>query len=147
MKFTPKTEKEINEANLLPAAFYDFTVSEAEEQVSKSQNEMIVLKLDVYGPEGSIKRITDYLANTDKGQFKIRHFCDSVGLMQDYDAGTLTAEICIQRSGKCKVSIQPEDDKYPAKNIIRDYANADKGVQETKQAKLPTKEEDDNLPF
>ena len=52
MKFTPMTEAEIVSASLLEAGEYPFEVLAASEEISKAGNEMIRVKLAVFGPNG-----------------------------------------------------------------------------------------------
>ena len=119
MTFAPKTEKEVQEAGLLPAAEYDFDILNAEDAISKSDNPMIKVTIGIYR-DGAVKnRIFDYLLPAMEA--KLRHFCDTVGLLSQYEKGTLEAADCIGRSGRVKIGIEPEKNGYPAKNIVKDY--------------------------
>lgn len=66
MRVTPKSEKEIQEANLLPKGVYPFTVAGAEETTSKKGNEMLVLNLKVYRGDG-FTFVKDFLMDTELG--------------------------------------------------------------------------------
>ena len=116
----PKTEKEIQEMSNIPAAEYDFNILMAEDTVSKtSGNDMIKATLGIY-VDGAIKRkIPDYLMPSMAA--KLRHFCDTTGLLSQYEAGTLEAADLIGRSGRVKIGIEPEKNGYPAKNFVKDY--------------------------
>jgi hypothetical protein len=119
MSFAPKTEKEVQEAALAPAADYDFDVLMAEDLISKNLNPMIKVIIGLY-IDGAVKnQIFDYLLPAMEG--KLRHFCDTVGLLSQYEAGQLEAADCVGRSGRVKIAIKPEKNGYSAKNIVRDY--------------------------
>lgn len=119
MEFEPKTEQEVAEGALAPAAEYDFDVLDAEDTVSKSGNPMIKVNIGLY-INGVVKnRVFDYLLPAMEA--KLRHFCDTVGLLSQYEAGTLEAADCIGRSGRVKIVIDPAKGSYPAKNSVKDY--------------------------
>jgi len=125
MKFQPKTEKEIAEAGLLPVGVYPFEVLEASDSTSKAGNGMIVLDILIHAPDGSNRKLTDYLL--EAMAFKLYHFSKHHGLIDKYQAGSLTAEDCIGRSGWVKLGIQkgkPKPDgggDYPDRNSVATY--------------------------
>lgn len=120
MTFSPKSEKEVAEGALAPAGEYDFDILEAEDTISKkSGNPMIKVNIGLY-IDGAVKnRVFDYLLPAMEA--KLRHFCDTVGLLSQYEAGTLEAADCIGRSGRVKIVIEPATEQYPAKNVVKDY--------------------------
>ena|SRR3990167_6024105 len=120
LEFQPKTEEELKTFVLLPEGEYDFDVIGAEEQTSKSGNAMIKLTLKVYGYNGEITTVYDYLLASL--EYKIKHFCDTAGLVAEYEAGTLSADMCSNRSGKCKLKIDKDKNGvYEDKNAVKDY--------------------------
>jgi hypothetical protein len=121
MNFQPKTEKELREAQLASAGEYQFEVLEASDQISKrSQLPMIKIKIGIYNGESMRWHVTDYL--TTSMESKLRHFCDTAGLLAKYESGTLTAADCMGRSGKCKLVIEEDEQgTYPDKNSVKDY--------------------------
>ena len=120
MEFTPKTEEEIKAANLLEAGDYDFDVLVAEDAISSKGNEMIKVNLGIYTGDKVRGRIFDYLMPSMEA--KLRHFCDTVGLLKEYESGSLSANMCEGRSGKCRIIIQEDKaGKYDPKNTIKDY--------------------------
>lgn len=149
MKVTPRSEKEIQEMNLLPPGDYDFEVISASEEVSKKGNEMLVVKLRIFTDSGN-KIITDYL--TDSVAYKVRHFAEAVGLLDSYETGYLNPDDLTARSGRCAINVQVDKHgQYPDKNGIKDYV-----TQESEAAPLPlagaalsapVKLEDDDIPF
>lgn len=120
MKFQPKSEKELAEANLIPAkTICDFEVIEAKDTVSKTSNaEMIAIKLKVFYNDG-FKLVNDYLLEAMAS--KLRHFCEASGLMKEYADGSLRAEHCLGACGKLKVAIEDKNDGYQPKNKVGDY--------------------------
>jgi hypothetical protein len=121
MKFTPKSEKEIAEANLWPAGEYGFEVIDAKDKVSKtSQAEMIELKLKVYNDDGGFIFVNDYLL--ESLAYKLRHAAVCCGLEANYDAGNLLANDFAGKMGKLKLKIQKDKSGlYPDKNTVGDY--------------------------
>ena len=144
MEFEPKTEQEIAEANLIPKGEYPFEIIEAVDTKSKQGNSMIKIVNGVFLPSGKMRKVVDYLVT--KMEFKLRHFCDCVGLLPQYQNGTLCANDCRGRTGTCRIDIKPATDGYPPKAEIKDYVIRPAkplGEQEPDPAKVP----DDDLPF
>ena len=120
MDFTPKKEEDLKSFDLIPDGTYDFDVLKASDEVSKaSGNEMIKLTLGVYVDGKITKWVFDYLVPSMEA--KLRHFCDSTGLLSEYEDGSLEAFYCKGRSGKAKIGVQKGQDGYSDKNIIKDY--------------------------
>ena len=120
MNFTPKKDEELNNFEIFTPGEYDFDVVKAEDQTSKAANDMIKLELDIYAPSGRKTRVFDYLLESIA--YKIKHFCTTTGLADAYENGILTADMCLNRSGKCKIIIQSDKNgKYDDKNAVKDY--------------------------
>lgn len=119
MRFTPKTQEELDKEGLLPKGVYDFEVFRAEDKTSKKGNEMIELGIKLFDPNGGTPFVNDYLM--EAMAYKLRHFCEVTGLVRQYDDGSLCADDCVGRAGKAKVDIEPAANGYPAKNVIKDY--------------------------
>jgi len=119
MKFAPKTEEELRAAALAPAGEYDFEVLNAEAQTSKAGNQMIKVQIGLF-QDGKIGHsVFDYLM--EKMGLKLRHFCAAVGLLSEYNAGALTADMCIGQMGRVKVIQDNKGDEFPPKNVVKDY--------------------------
>ncbi len=149
MRFTPKTDQEIAEQNLIPKGVYHFEVLEASNQISKSGNEMIKLKLKVWTHDGKERVMFDYLLEAFAK--KIKHFCEITGQLDKYETGCLFPEDCIFKMGKVEVGVEvgkPNDKggMYPDKNTILDYikSEADAAPATDKKADVPF---DDDVPF
>lgn len=148
MQFTPKSEKEVSQFSLIPRGEYDFEVLEASEGPSKSSgNDQITVKLGLY--VGDKRRLVwDYISPAK--EYKLRHFCDSVGLLAKYESGALTANDCVGRSGKCKIDIQHDKQGfYQDKNIVKDYSlRPAKPLSSTQEREEPIQPPvDEDLPF
>ncbi len=149
MRFTPKTESELSSMNLLDAGIYKYEVVEAEERLSSKGNEMIVVKLDIYDDSGFRRSLKDYLL--EAMAFKLRHFCESAGLLDKYNSGELTTNELVGVSGKVDIAYQAGDQKpeggyYPDKNVVADYIVPDA----SEPAKTPKKEnplDSEDIPF
>lgn len=119
LKYTAKTEKEIQEEKNMPEGEYSFEISGAEDYVSKAGNEMIKLTVRVFKPDGSFNLVDDYL--TEKMLYKILHLCEAVNMQEKYASGVLEPEDFIGKQGKLKLVIQEGKDGYSDRNSIKDY--------------------------
>lgn len=162
MQFESKTEEQIKAELVMPEGEYDFEVTEAVNKVSRAGNDMIEVKLKVFAPDGGFRMVTDYLM--PKMAFKLRHFCETTGLMDRYDAGNLTAMNCENRTGRVLLQIEPErkgkdkdgnDKTFPPKNSVGDYAKPSGGGElsgKYRKASVPSdpvsgEDDGDSVPF
>ena len=135
--YTPMTEDQCEKERqfpLLEPGVYDFKVIEAKAQNSSSGNPMIALELRIITKEGVEFNVFDYLVATAKMMWKTKHFCDTVGLANEYMDGSFTEKYCLGRNGKAMVVYQEGKKKpdgngyYKDKNAIEDYVMSDKGA-------------------
>jgi len=120
MKFQPKTEKEIAESNLWPVGEYSFEIIEGTDEISKSGNEMIKLKVHVFNDEGNLKTITDYLLESIA--YKLHHAAAACNLTDKYEEGELQGHDFVGKTGTLKLGRQiDKSGQYPDKNSISDY--------------------------
>ena len=152
--FTPMSEEEIQSMNLIPEGIYDFEVLKANQKVSKSGNEMIEMQLKVWDKEGKTHLIYDYLVSTQNMTYKIKHFCDTVGLEKEYLAGTFNVEACEGLDGKAHILIQngqknPAGGFYPNKNAVKDYVDntCPNEKKEEKESSNNEQNLNDDIPF
>lgn len=144
MKFKPKSDEELNAFDLFPAGEYDFEVIKALDEVSKKGNEMIKLELDIYSANGGKTRVFDYLL--ESVAYKIKHFCKETGLMNLYEQGSLSADICKNKSGRCTIGIQKDKTgEYPDKNVVKDYGK--KGSKINHSLNMQDDISDSEIPF
>lgn len=119
MRFQPKSEDELKRERLMPDGEYDFTVAEAQEKQSAKGNDMLAIKLTVYTPDGSERTTRDWIM---AGSLKLREFCYATGLDGVYEAGELTDQDCVGRSGRAHIVTR--DDKtgqYGPQNAVKGY--------------------------
>ncbi len=129
MKFTPKTNEELSSIGLIKDGVYNFDVLEASDETSKSGNDMIKIKLGLWDERGVMRVIYDYLL--EAMPHKLIHFCESTVGIDKYKSGELTAEDCVNKSGKVHITIEkgkekPEGGLYPDRNSVKDYVKEDK---------------------
>lgn len=127
--FNPLSDEQIialSNQNLLPDGDYDFEVVNAVSSYSDAGNAMIKVTLSVKcGKEARI--ITDYLVASEKMMFKLKHFCESIGLENEYKSGNFLVSGCITRVGRAKIVLEkgkPRKDGdgfYQDKNAVKDY--------------------------
>lgn len=120
MRFTPKSEKEMQEERLLAKGEYDAEIVDAEDAVSKSGNEMIKVKLRVMNGSQNVL-IDDYLLAIDSMLYKILHCCECCGLSEAYASGELEAHQLKGKNVRVKVKIDEGKGDFPSKNAIADY--------------------------
>lgn len=152
--FTPKSEEEIANSksnDLLPDGTYRFLVRDVNEKVSNAGNHMLEVSLSIYDVNKKEYNLKDYLIMTDKWSFKLRHFCEAVGLLAQYEKGSINITNCIMRRGFLELGIQKRKPKpdgsgnYPDRNYVKDYNKPDHIGQ-----KKPVADNiliDDDIPF
>ena len=122
MKFTPKSEKELAEMNLLPNGWYPFRIISAEEKQSKAGNDMLVLKTQAYHGNAS-SFIDDYIVANDFNLRKIRRLAVMCDALDKYEAGGITPDDVQDREGYARIGIQKSKDaQFADKNVIWDFA-------------------------
>lgn len=132
MQFTPKTEEQIAAENTyepLPAGTYGFEVVTAEDKLSSKGNEMIELDLKVFDNNSDkVAKVRDWLVAAM--MFKIKHICDATGLTKQYEAGQLTSDMLVGRSGKVHLVIDTyeKDGETRRTNKVKDYVAGEKFV-------------------
>ena len=150
----PLTEEELNAFDTIEEGIYDFEVIKAERQTSKSGNPMAKLHLSVWDAHGKIAYVFDYLVFSSM-KFctrKVKHFCDAVGIADDYAKGNIREEL-EGLSGKVHLGIQPSlpnptGGYYPEKNVVIDYVTKD-NAEKIGEVKAEVKQDDfnDDVPF
>lgn len=152
MKFTPKTEQQIAEENLLPPGVYPFDVLEAHPKVSQAAKDrgetepnMIELKLKVYENADRGVFVTDYLM--EAMAFKLRHFCEEVGLLDQYNKGQLTADMCAGRSGHAKIGPSKPKGDFKPKDEVKDYGQPKTAQKQASRVLVNASAESNNDPW
>ena len=148
-KFTPRTDAELEqeekkreEALLLPEGDYDFELIEAKERISSKGNPMIEARLKVFHGD-SVRFVTDYLM--EAMAFKLRHFAESVGRLEEYNSGEFDATNLVGASGVVKIKIEPAKGQFSAKNSVKDYAV--RGGSARVQSPVDSEVDQSEIPF
>lgn len=146
---------------LLEPGIYNFRVKEAKFEMSnqginrdpnKPSNPMIKLELSINDSDGIEHTIYDYLIETKRMGWKARHFCDAVGLSQEYDSLQFNEKLCLNRRGKASIIFQagtrkPDGTYYKDKNAVEDYVMNDIGQTKSEIEKKKDEFFDDSIPF
>lgn len=123
MRFAPKDDetiaKEQNFGEPFPRGEYDVKIVEAADETSKKGNEQIHLKVQIFNDEGHRRTAHDYLVEAMSK--KLKSFCMSAGLQDEYESGELAAIHCAGQELRAKIDVEPAKDGYEAKNVIREY--------------------------
>lgn len=119
--------KQAREFPLLPDGIYDFVVVQSKFKYSENGNEMIQLKLNIKH-DGKDHGVFDNLISLKNMTWKTRHFCQSVGLMREYEAKEFDENMALHQHGTCEiatVAARPKNDGsngfWKAKNEVTDY--------------------------
>lgn len=104
----------------LDPGIYNFQVLEATEKTSKSGNPMLELVLNVWGHDGKVFRLYDWLVGIESMAFKTKHFWESVGEPEKYISGEAAAVDFLDKSGKLETLLK-KDDKGNLRAGIKDY--------------------------
>lgn len=155
MHFTPMSEEEAaaQSADLWPDAIYDYEVRDASEETSAAGNAMTKMEVWIYNQAGSRRLLFDYLVASEKAAWKIRSFCESCNLLEQYKTGALMVADIVGRTGRCQVVTQKADGAYPAKNVIRGYVKTKAAAPVSgsgtapHRTKVPAGDIDDEIPF
>lgn len=144
---------------LIKEGIYEGVVTASQDTKSSSGNDMMDVTITVYDENGKPHDIRDFLVFTRTMMWKVIHFCDSAGLLKEYEEGKLCSQVAINKRVVVKVSIEegkeipshklndrPEGSRYPNKNKIDGYI---KKEAQTTVSNNETKNNlmDDDLPF
>lgn len=149
MKFPPKTKEEAMSAGLVKKGDYQFQVISAKEKISQNGNPMIALMLRIWDESGSEHNIFDNLMMSV--EYKLRHFCYSVGLGEMSEKGEFDYDLVLNRMGVCKIYIQEDKSgQYAPKNSVSDYLinnDNDNNLIPKKTNEMDNAFIDDSIPF
>jgi hypothetical protein len=112
--------QQMREDALLKEGRYKFTVLDAREKRSSSNNDMINLKLSL---EVNGRRVVFYdsLIFTPKMFWKIEHFCKTTGMPQKIDEGHLIPNDCFGKEGYVDIVQKPDNQTGELINQVKDY--------------------------
>lgn len=132
--FTPLSDEEIQSARnamLMPEGVYKFKIKDATQEVSKVGNSQIKVTLGVLDQQGDERTITDYLVGTEKMIPKLKSFCECIGLISEYEKGSLEVSSMWDKTGHAKIGVSKggmRDDGgyFNDKNNVKSYIKPDK---------------------
>lgn len=136
MKFDPEKE---SRRFAVKEGICSFLILNAEETKSKAGNQMIKLTVEITDKEGRYCIVFDYLVAN--AQWKIKNLCESIGEIETYESGEISADMLKNKYSECEV-ITEEDpsNQYPPKLKIKKYLKRD-------EDKSADAEIDDDIPF
>lgn len=148
------TDEELDAVNLMEKGTYNFEVAKSERQTSKNGNPMAKLMLKLWDKEGKCHTLFDYLvfSNVPLNIKKVKHFCDAVGLIEEYKRRELPEELA-HYCGRVEIGVEDEQPKasggmYPRKNKVVDYVKGEKGAVKNELAYVSQEKDfDDIIPF
>jgi hypothetical protein len=151
-QFQPLTDEEIDLFQLIPEGTYNFEIIKSTRKISKQNNPIAELQLKVWDTQGKTHTIYDYLvfSSIPLNIKKIRNFCNSTGLQEQYKQGNLPEEL-EGIYGKAYIGIREEQKDqstgktYPKKNIVLDYVYEEKTAKQ--EQPKPESNFDDEVPF
>jgi len=130
LSYKRMTEEQDKMRNVFEKGEYPFTVKAITEKPCKNQvNTMLVVELEVMNHEGRVKRIPDWIVlDMEDMQWKFRHFADSCGLIDLYDAENLQAKDFLGKNGVAKITIDEyeKDGEIFKNNKVADYIKSGK---------------------
>lgn len=89
----------------------------AEARTSRAGNPMLDMTYRVAGPTGEVA-LKDYLVSTPRSKWKIKRFCQTLGL--DFEAGKIDPLSLIGRRLSVEVGIE-DDGQGRDRNVVSDY--------------------------
>lgn len=135
-KFMPQSEEQIIKESLIPdKTICDVEIVDAEDTISKTTgNEMIKLTIKVFY-EGREFIMFSYITFGDAhmARLTLARSCNSFGIMDAYNKGSISAHDYMGKSGKAKIRLK-DDPTYGLKNEIAEFIKRaepmDKSVSE-----------------
>jgi len=112
MRYTPYSETEIKSMNVIDAGTYPFQVADVETTKNghpmsdRNGNEMCKLKLTIWDSENRERIVYTYITGDDNFAYKLRHFAKTIGMIKEYDNGTLNMRETVGRQGTAEIVIK-----------------------------------------
>lgn len=153
MQFKPKTDDELYPKYKEGDA--QFEVISAKDGSTQGGVPYLELNLKFYDADGRQGFVHDWLYGTDKSIWKLKGFCDSVGLDVEYMTGDITPQMCSRKTGICVLSYRKNKetgkDELSIARYVKEKQEANKAdtvkQQSSSQTASMDKFEDDDIPF
>jgi hypothetical protein len=97
---------------------HEVEIVAAEARTSRAGNPMLDMTYRAMGRQGEVL-LKDYLVATARSRWKIRHFCEALGI--DFDKGQIDPPALIGRRINVEVGVE-DDGQGHDRNIVSDYA-------------------------
>lgn len=135
MRYTPFSEEDVKATHIIEAGTYEFQVDEVitvnsygHAMTDKNGNEMCKLKLLVNDADGNERVVYTYISGDDRFAYKLRHFAKTIGMLAQYEAGSLQVTESVGRRGQAQIIIKkgtPKNDGsgdvWPDRNDVKDF--------------------------
>jgi hypothetical protein len=125
VRTTPRSEVEaqkVSRRTLLKAGWHEARITEAIEKISRRGNDTVELTVAVPAGDGDERTFRDWLTDSTLGAAKLRHCCEAVGGLADFEAGNISQEMFPGHAVQVKIGIQKGTRAYPGdRNVIDDY--------------------------
>ena len=147
MRINPISREEAQQTEypLFAEGDYRYRVLEATETESAKGNAMLKVKITAFDDQGKQMHIYDYLLpEHEKMRFRLRQFMESLALIEVYDSGQLDSQQVVGRSGIVRIGQQPEQNGYPARNVVVRYLETDFKIE---APPITETKKDDEIPF
>jgi len=147
---------------LMEEGSYKGVIEHVESKASSKGNPMLVVTLRVWDASGLPSELTDYIVSMPSMIWKLRHLCESAGLMKEFESQSFKPDMLVGKDVMVMVKTQqgkeiPYDklngkepgSKYPTKNIVDDYIGLRKNTESGMKPLPEVKDDfhDDELPF
>lgn len=145
---------------LIKEGIYDGVITASQDTKSKTGNPMMDMTITVYDENGKGHDIRDFLVFTKQMMWKVVHFCDSAGILKEYESGKLCSQVAIDKRVQVKISVEegreiPQDQlkgkpvgsKYPDKNKVEDYIKQEEQGKPSAHSTESAPFQDDDVPF
>lgn len=138
MKYKPE-----DAARCLPAGEYPATLYKAEEKISQSGNQMLVLQWQIELRDGRTLYVKDFVLNPNS-LWKLQNLATAWGLAMEFTAGTFDPSEYIKKAVVLLLTVS-NSEKYGDQNNIKAY----KGGEVNGQVRVPEAAEiiDPEIPF
>jgi hypothetical protein len=101
-----------------PADFIDVWETE-----SRRGNAMIAVALTVFNGAEE-RQFRDWYTASERNAARVRHACEAVGKLAEYDAGAIAAEYFRNQHVQVRLDVEKGRGGFPARSVIVDYRAA-----------------------
>ena len=126
---------------------YPFSVKSCKQGITKSGDyNMLTVELILLDSKGSQHPLKDWILLDCKDMaWKFRHFCATIGMLENYDAGDIDPFDIPGKNGVAKVSVEEYEDDGEIKksNKIKDYVKPGEAKGNTSPDKMNDFVDDD----